>query len=86
MEVMLSLVSRLFRTRLNLHFDTSLYYSPLKCDQNCFLQWSYGVTCWEIFSAGKVPYPGIVPANLPKLVAQGLHLEKPANDACSDDV
>ena len=68
---------------MNLLYDTSLYI--LFIDQIHLLQWLYGVTCWEIFSAGKVPYPGIVPANLPKLIAQGLHLEKPTNDACSDD-
>ena len=53
----------------------------------CFhrvIQWSFGVTCWEIFSGGKTPYPGVDPLSLVQLLENGRRLEKPLNAACSD--
>ena len=50
------------------------------------LQWSYGVTCWEVFSAGKAPYPGINPVSLVRVLEDGERLEKPVNAACPDFV
>ena len=47
------------------------------------IQWSYGVTCWEIFSGGKVPYGGITPMSLLKMLQEGYRMEKPNNAACS---
>ena len=49
-------------------------------------QWAYGVTCWEIFSGGKTPYPGIIPMDLPYQLKTGLRMDKPLNAACSDDM
>ena len=49
-----------------------------------FLQWSFGVTCWEIFTCGKIPYPGVDPSELPKFLESGRRLEKSENAACSD--
>ena len=53
---------------------------------HCLLQWAYGVTCWEIFSGGKVPYFSVDLIDLPKLLANGHRLEKPKNDSCSDEM
>ena len=50
------------------------------------LQWAYGVTCWEIFTGGKVPYFDLAPADIPKHLATGYRLEKPQNEACSNQV
>jgi hypothetical protein len=44
------------------------------------------VTCWEVFSGGKVPYSGVSPVTVPHLLEKGDRLSKPVNDACSDDV
>ena len=49
-----------------------------------FLQWSFGVTCWEIFTCGKIPYPGVDSSELPKFLERGRRLEKPENAACYD--
>ena len=48
------------------------------------LQWSYGVTCWELFTGGKIPYPGVDPVSLPSLLESGHRLDKPKNAACSE--
>ena len=56
----------------------------LMCYKEVIAQWAYGVTCWEIFSGGKIPYPGIQLVNLPLLLAEGYRMERPSNSACSD--
>ncbi|CAI8044575.1 Tyrosine-protein kinase transforming protein SEA [Geodia barretti] len=48
--------------------------------------WSFGVTCWEVISLGKSPYPGVDPFTLIKYLERGDRLEKPSNAACSTDV
>ena len=55
---------------------TNVPYTPL--------QWSYGVTCWELFTGGKIPYPGVDPVSLPRLLESGHRLDKPNNAACSE--
>ena len=50
------------------------------------VQWAYGVTCWEIFSGGKIPYPGIQLMDLPSLLAEGYRMERPSNSACLDEM
>ena len=42
------------------------------------------MTCWEIFTCGKIPYPGVDSSELPKSLERGRRLEKPDNAACSD--
>ena len=49
-------------------------------------QWAFGVTCWEIFMAGKTPYPAVDPMSLLKMLEGGQRLEKPPNAACSAEV
>ena len=49
-----------------------------------FTQWSFGITCWEVFSGGKSPYPGIDPASVIKMLEAGNRLDKPLNAACCD--
>ena len=51
---------------------------------NLSLQWSYGVTCWEVFTCGKLPYAGMDPCDLPKFLERGRRLEKPENAACPE--
>ena len=42
--------------------------------------------CWEIFSLGKMPYPGLDPCGVIELVDCGGRLDKPKNSACSDEI
>ena len=51
-----------------------------------FMQWSFGVTCWEVFSVGKTPYLGINVASLPKLLEEGLRLDAPSNAANASEM
>ena len=53
---------------------------------NVLLQWSFGVTMWEIFTCGKVPYNGIHAMGILPELERGAVLEIPDNKACSDDV
>ena len=41
------------------------------------IQWSYGITCWEIFSLGRIPYPGVDNAVVINLLKSGKRLEQP---------
>jgi len=50
------------------------------------LQWAFGVTCWEVFMAGRTPYPAVDPTSLLKMLESGQRLEKPPNSACATEV
>ena len=50
------------------------------------LQWSFGVTCWEVFSAGKTPYPGLGAMTVVNMVGEGYRMEKPKNNSCTDEM
>ena len=50
------------------------------------MQWSFGVTVWEIFSGGKEPYPNVDPFGLMELLQSGETLSAPANAACTDEM
>lgn len=47
--------------------------------------WSYGVTCWEIFSGGQIPYTGSKPSSILNLIQDGERLKIPKNSVCSSD-
>ena len=40
-------------------------------------QWSYGVTCWEVFSLGRSPYPSIENREILEHISGGGRLTKP---------
>ena len=52
---------------------------------NC-MQWSFGITCWEVFSAGRVPYSGVDAMKMLKILESGTRLEKPDNAACAPEM
>ena len=60
-------------------------------DHSCYIilatmQWSFGVTMWEIFSGGKTPYPGVDPFTLIRFLDNGGRLDKPNTAACSQEM
>lgn len=40
--------------------------------------WAYGVTCWEVFSDGEVPYSNVTSYNLAASIAAGTRLRQPS--------
>ena len=50
----------------------------------CNFQWSFGVTCWEIFSLGRQPYGGVDNYEMTKYLSEGHRLEQPT--LCSDEM
>ena len=46
----------------------------------------YGVTCWEVFTCGRVPYTGVPAMTLLTELHSGHRLERPTNAACSDQM
>lgn len=50
------------------------------------MQWSFGVTSWEVFTGGTIPYGGISPLALLQLLQDGERLSKPRNSACTDEM
>ena len=51
-----------------------------------YIQWSYGVTMWEIFSGGKAPYPETDPRSVLQYLEKGHRMPQPYNDACSEEM
>ena len=41
-------------------------------------QWAFGITCWEVFSLGLTPYPGVENHEMLELLCNGLRLKKPS--------
>ncbi|KAL5479787.1 hypothetical protein EMCRGX_G023365 [Ephydatia muelleri] len=39
--------------------------------------WAFGVTCWEVFSLGATPYPGVENHQMLERINEGLRLQKP---------
>ena len=70
-------VSIILRVRLhNTNFDYFCLHT----------QWAYGVTCWEVFTAGEIPYQGVHAREVIQLLEDGKHLARPKNQACSDNM
>ena len=40
--------------------------------------WSYGVLCWEVFSFGDTPYPGLKTSEIVLALQRGYRMSKPA--------
>ena len=47
-----------------------------------FTQWAYGITCWEVFSLGRAPYPTIPNREILQYIDDGNRLPKP--DLCPE--
>ena len=41
------------------------------------MQWSFGVTCWEVYSLGRTPYPTLANHEILDYLEQGRRLKKP---------
>ena len=59
-----------------------MFYTKPNCNGTAYLfcllfQWAFGVTCWEIFSLGRNPYPSIDNAEILDHIESGHRLKKP---------
>ena len=50
-----------------------IYYT----DMLLFMQWSYGIVLWEIFTYGEQPYEGLENTEIGKYLKEGRRLERP---------
>ena len=53
---------------------------------NIHTQWSFGVVCWEVFTLGKTPYPGLDPRSVIRMLDEGERLDKPSTPSCTQDM
>ena len=60
--------------------------APLDMCFHVSTQWAFGVTVWELFTCGSVPYSGISIMSVLKAIKAGQRLEKPENAACSNEM
>ena len=58
----------------------------MKIDIPILFQWSYGVVCWEVFTLGRMPYPGLSPREVVDLLGTGERLDKPRSSVCSQEM
>ena len=65
---------------------TGMQHAGSKTVLQSSMQWSFGITCWEVFTGGHIPYSGISPVALLQLIRNGERLNKPMNPACSDEM
>ena len=84
------LMSCYIRIEANLHvsdYTYSTFFANCKCDRFFHpLKWAFGVTCWEVFTCGGVPYAGIPAMSLLSQLRNGHRLDRPSNVTCSDDM
>ncbi|CAI8019402.1 Fibroblast growth factor receptor 1 [Geodia barretti] len=66
------------------------WMAPESIDTNIYNQttdvWSFGVTCWEVFTCGRIPYTGVSAMTLLSELRSGHRLERPSNVACSNEM
>ena len=68
----------------NFLFPTCTLPSSIPFPHSLLTQWSYGVTCWEVFSLGRSPYPGIENHEILEHISGGGRPKKPA--LCPDEL
>ena len=66
------------------HLSQQVFLWPTWFPTNFSIQWSYGVTVWEIFTCVRVPYAGMHAMSLLSELKSGYRLEKPGNMACNN--
>ena len=77
--------SRLIWLKIMLALDCSMLVTEYSGNNDVclFQQWSFGVTCWEVFTCGGVPYAGVPAMTLLNELHSGHRLDRPSNTACS---